>query len=206
MSHSFPSNKPRPSIWHRLGPGTLRAAAILLNLLLLALLVLPAHAGNHAPFSARAGYDIARDAALTWAPDARLVYLENDESLIGNGTTPRWGYLFHSASKGKARGYSVRDGKILEATDLDFDFEAPPIPDGWVDSGKAIESAERKAGSKYRREHAGRLSTMLLIRGAFHEDKPNATTWTLLYTSNAEPALFVVVDAANGKVVRTWRG
>ena len=54
----------------------------------------PARAGDHPPFSARSGLDLARDAARRWAPDARLVYLENDEPVAEDGTAVRWGYLF----------------------------------------------------------------------------------------------------------------
>ena len=166
----------------------------------------PARAGDHPPYSALSGLEIARDAALTWSPDARLVYLENDEPVSADGNAVRWGYLFRSESRGKARGYSVRDGKILEATDLGFDFDAPPLPDSWIDSAVALAAAEGKAGAKFRLEHGGRLAAMLLVRGAFYDREPDASTWTLVYTSDNEPALFVVVDAAEGKVVRTWRG
>lgn len=173
---------------------------------LVLLVAAPARGGDHAPCSARSGLEIARDAALSWAPDARLVYLENDEPVGADGTAVRWGYLFQSQSRGKARGYSVRDGRILEAADLGFDFDAPPLPDSWLDSAAALAAAEAKAGAKFRLEHGGRLSAMLLVRGAFYEREPDASTWALVYTSDSEPALFVVVDAADGKVVRTWRG
>lgn len=182
----------------------LRAAA--LAAALLALAPGASRAGDKPPYSARSGIEVARDAALSWAPDARLVYVENDEPVATDGTAERWGYLFQSQSRGKARGYSVRDGKILEAFDLGFDFDAPPLPDGWVDSAAALAAAEAKAGAKFRLEHGGRLATMLLVRGAFYEREPDASTWALVYTSDTVPALFVVVDAAQGKVVRTWRG
>ena len=47
---------------------------------------------------------------------------------------------------------------------------------------------------------------MLLIRGALHDKDPNASTWAMVYTSDTEPVLVVVVDAAEGKVIKTWRG
>jgi hypothetical protein len=159
-----------------------------------------------ASFSARSGVEIATDAARSWATDARLVYLENDEMVGPDGSATRWGYLFFSASRGKARGYSIRDGKLEEATDLGFDFDAPPVSDGWIDSGAALAIAEKKAGAKYCVENGGRLNTMLLIRGAFHDETPNATTWAIVYTAPTVPSLFVVVDAAKGDVVKTWRG
>lgn len=158
------------------------------------------------PFTARSGLDIAQDAARTWASDARLIYLENDEMVAPSGRAARWGYLFYSERKGKARGYTVRDGKILEASDPGFDFEAPPLADQWIDSGDALLIAEKNAGAKYRRENSGRLATMFLIRGAFHEKEPDATTWALVYKADSSPSLVIIVDAAKGKVVRTWRG
>ncbi len=184
----------------------IRLLTVLLAASLLAGAAAPAHAGDKPPFSARSGLDIARDAALSWAADARLIYVENDEPVSSQGTAVRWGYLFHSESRGKARGYSVRDGKIIEAFDLGFDFDAPPLPDAWVDSAVALAAAQEKAGAKFCLEHGGSLSSMLLVRGAFYEREPDASTWALVYTSETEPALFVVVDATQGKVVRTWRG
>jgi len=168
-----------------------------------------ATSGEEAPAparSARAGLEAAADAARAWAADARLVYLENDEDVRPDGTAARWGYLFYSVRAGQARGYSIRDGRLQEAADLGFDFDAPPLSEEWVDSGTALVAAEKKAGARYRAECGGRLATMLLIRGAFHDDEPDATTWTLVYTAEHAPALFVVVDAASGDVVRTWRG
>ena len=177
-----------------------------LSILLLVSLATPLAAGDPVPFTARAGLELAKDAAHSWSPDAQLIYIENDEMVATDGTAVRWGYLFYSGSKGKARGYSIRDGKILEAADLGFGFEAPPLPDDWIDSERALAAAEKKAGAKYRAEHGGSLSTMLLVRGAFHDKKPNATTWAFVYTSDAEPSLIVIVDAKKGKAVRTWRG
>jgi len=161
---------------------------------------------NPAPFSARTGLELTRSAARIWTSDARLIYVENDDLVGPAGTAGRWGYLYYSEAKGTARGYSVRDGKIIEASDLGFDFEAPPLPDYWIDSDEAMVAAERKAGQKYRSESGGRMATMILIRGAFYDDKPDATTWAFLYTSETSPSLVVVVDASNGDVVRTWRG
>jgi hypothetical protein len=47
---------------------------------------------------------------------------------------------------------------------------------------------------------------MLLMRGAMSEGDPDTTTWTFVYSASGAPSLFVVVDATNGKVQRTWRG
>jgi|SRR5688572_26769218 len=177
-------------------PGLLIAAA---------LLAAPVQADDPPPFAARAGLELARGAAEAWAADAVLVYVENDEALDGAGTAGRWGYLFHSATLDQSRAYSVREGRVLVAENLAMKFEAPPVVADWIDSGPAIAAANQAARAFLEKEH-GRLSNMLLMRGAFHEKDPDQTTWTLIYTAPGAPSLFVVVDAAAGKVRRTWRG
>jgi hypothetical protein len=171
-----------------------------------ALLAVAAGAKDHVPFPAQAGVGGSAAAAQIWAPDAFLVYVENDEDLDDRGTATRWGYLYYSPSLQKARAYSLRDGAIAVAEDLEMKFEAPPLAPEWIDSGAALKVAEERAGRAFRREHAGQLSTMLLSRGAFQVDDPDATTWTVIYTAPHAASLFVVVDAAQGTVRRTWRG
>ena len=183
-----------------------RAVAVVAALACVAMAGAPAHADEPAHFLAHEGLALAKDAALTWAVDARLVYLENDEPVGADGAAERWGYLFYSRSRNAARAYSVRDGKIKVASDLGFDLEAPPLPDEWIDSARALAAAQEEAGARFCAEQAGALSTMLLLRGAFNADEPDMTTWALVYTSPSSPSLFVVVDAASGKVVRTWKG
>jgi len=179
----------------------------LLLTLVMAALSSSAQAGDHVPFSAAHGLDLAQSAAKSWASDATLVYVENDEDVDANGLAVRWGYLFYSEREDEARGYTLRDGEVLEATALEFELEdPPPLAHSWVDSDVALVSAEDKVGRKYRMEQQGRLSTMLLIRGAFYHKKPDLSTWTLLYTSENAPALWVVVSAEDGKVLKTWRG
>ena len=176
---------------------------------LVALLVLaaaPVRAGDHPPFAARAGLDLAADAARAWAEDAYLIYVENDEALVTGAAAERWGYLWFSPSLEKARAYSVRDGKIVVAEFLDMKFEAPPVASGWIDSGQALAAADRKVGDDFRREHQGELRTMLLMRGALSDGDPDATSWMVVYAAPGAPSLFVLVDASSGAVRRTWRG
>jgi len=170
------------------------------------LAVASAHGGNRIPYQARAGLDLASAAARIWSADAALVYLENDESVGDDGSAQRWGYLFYSPALQKSRAYSIRAGAILVAEDLDMKFEAPAVNTGWIDSGAALAAADQAAGKKFRQDHHATLSTMLLSRGAFSADDPDETTWTVIYSSPDAPSLFVLVEAAGGKVRRTWRG
>ena len=168
--------------------------------------VTPAWAGGPPAFAARTGVDLATSAAQRWAADARLVYVENDEALLPDGQAVRWGYLFHSQSLDRSRAYSVRDARILVAEDLEMRFEAPPLQSPWIDSAEALAIAEKGGGSAFRSKHQGAARTMLLMRGAFQDADPDPATWTVVYTAPGAPALFVMVDALEGKVRRTWRG
>ena len=179
---------------------------VLLPLLCLAGTATTAAALDPAPFSPRDAVSLVKDAARAWEPDAVLVYLENDEALSVTGHSSRWGYLVYSPAKDQARGYSIRGQSIVAADNLQFKFEAPPLPATWIDSAEALAAADKKAGAKYREENAGEPTTLLLIRGAFDEKEPDLTTWTVIYTSPTAPSLFVMVDAASGKVKRMWRG
>ena len=179
---------------------------VLVVLALLAATTFPARAGDRAPVHARAGLDLAQAAANMWSQDATLIYLENDEPLDTHGASQRWGYLFYSPSLNKSRGYSVRDGKIVVAEDLAMKFQAPPIPTEWIDSAAAFTIADEGPARHFCHENDGRLDTMLLLRGAIEADQPDRTTWMLVYSAPNLPSLFVVLDAADGKVLRTWRG
>ena len=172
----------------------------------LALLATPLAAKDHTAFAARTGVELAREAAIAWAADAVLVYVENDEPVDGSGGAVRWGYLFHSPSLEKSRAYSVRDGKIVTAENLEMRFEAPALADGWIDSGAALVAVEKEAGKTLAKTPGLKLSTMLLMRGPFQDGDPDRTAWTLIYTIPEQPALFVLVDAVDGKVRRSWRG
>ena len=181
-------------------------AAIATGLVAFATLAATTGAATFESFAARSGLDAARSGARAWADDAELVYVENDDAVDDRGAAPRWGYLFHSPSLGRSRVYSVREKRILVAENLEMKFPAPPVSGQWIDSEAALRSAEDGPGLAFRRDHGGRLETMLLMRGAFRDDDPDATNWTLVYAAASGPSLFVVVDAVDGKVRRTWRG
>jgi len=201
MSH------PGARIGERRAAGACRdVVTVAASLLLSALIAAPVAAKDHMPFAAHAGVETSAAAARTWASDAFLVYIENDETVDDRGVSPRWGYLYFSPALQKSRAYSLRDGVIAVAEDLEMKFEAPPLATGWIDSDAALRAAEERVGRAFRQRHAGSLSKMLLSRGTFQTDDPDATTWTVIYTAPHAPSLFVVVDAAQGTVRRTWRG
>lgn len=183
-----------------------RPALLLVTLALLAAAAAPAAGGAPTAVSARAELALAEDAARSWAPDARLVYVENDADLDSTGAAPRWGYLFHSEAKGLCRAYSLAGGRVRQARDLEFDFAAPPLAADWLDSDAARAAGDAAGGRDYCREHGGRLSSLLLLRGVLHLERPDLSTWALVYSSPDAPSLYVLLDATTGKRVRTWRG
>jgi len=76
----------------------------------------PVVAKTATPVAARSGLELASAAAQSWSGDAVLVYVENDEAIdAAAGTSPRWSYLFYSASHDRARVWSVRDDRIVVA-------------------------------------------------------------------------------------------
>jgi hypothetical protein len=174
--------------------------------LLVLLLASPLAAADRVSVHARSGLDLARDAAVIWSQDAYLVYLENDEPIDTHGAATRWSYLFHSPALKKSRVYSIRDGKILVAEDFAIKFEAPPVVGEWIDSAEAFSISDEGPARRFCFENAGKAQTMLLMRGAIQENEPDRTTWMLVYTAPNLPALFVVLDAKDGTVLRTWRG
>ncbi len=179
---------------------------VALALFALALPAGDAAAGARPPFAARDGLATAGDAARVWADDAFLIYLENDEEVDERGAARRWSYLYYSPRLDQSRGYSVRDGRIVTAENLGLKLEAPPVSGPWIDSAAALAVAEKGGGSEYRRQLKGTLQTMLLMRGAFDIGDPDRTSWTVIYRAPDAPSLFIVVDAVDGKVRRTWRG
>jgi hypothetical protein len=182
---------------------TVRAGS-LTALLAGALLAPEAAAGDAPKVPARAGLALAAAAAHAWAPDAALVWIENDETPGAAGAAARWGYLFYSAASEKARAYSVKDGEIVTAENLDLVFDAPPLAADWIDSDRAFAAAETARGEPA--HPATTLKNLVLARGTMDAANPDRTTWTLVYATPDQPALFVVVDATSGKVLRTWKG
>ena len=154
---------------------------------------------------ARTGLALAAEAARAWAPDAALVWVENDETPAVGGASARWGYLFYSAAEERARAYSVKDGKIVTAENLDMTFDAPPVAADWIDSGRAFAAAD-EARAKQIVQQPSKLANLVLARGTMDAQNPDRTTWTLVYATPNQPSLFVVVDATSGKVLRTWKG
>ncbi|UCE03590.1 MAG: hypothetical protein JSW67_05235 [Candidatus Latescibacterota bacterium] len=164
-----------------------------------AALCLPSTVGSDTLRSARGCLEVALQAADAWADDAQLVWLENDAPVDAEGRADAWGFLFFSPQQGAMRSYSVREGVLALADDHAVTAPAPAL-ETWVDSGDIAQRAWKRANEKC--ESGCALATLLLVRGVFAHE----TTWVAVFQSTSGPRLFVVMDAANGKIIRDWRG
>jgi hypothetical protein len=172
---------------------------------LVAAVAAPAWSREIAPYAARAGLEEARRGARpgrrtpSWSTSRTTRRSMPAAQRIAGATSL-------SPRLDRARAYSIRDGRIVVAENLDIKLEPPRLAAEWIDSGAALAAAEDGGARAFREKEGGRLSTMLLMRGAFDDKLPDETTWMLVYTSPNAPSLYVVVEAVAGKVRRTWRG
>lgn len=158
------------------------------------------------PISAASVQSLAEEAASAWAADARLLYVENDSDVGDDGRAERWGYLFWSEQRQASRAYSLRDGEIVLAEDPQVDLPSLPVTHQWIDSGRAVSRANDEGGTSYREKRGGHIENVVLVRGVFHEEHPERATWTVVYTAADAPALWVVIDAESGDLVKKWEG
>ncbi len=168
-------------------------------LLVLASLTLLPQVAHAAPVTARAGLALAEQAADAWADDARLVWVENDSPLDAAGRAASWGFLFWSPTRGAMRSWSVRDNVIERAEDHAVTAPAPAL-EIWVDSDAVVQGARSRALEAC--ESGCALENLLLVHGVF--DK--GTAWVAVFSTPEGPSIYVVCDAASGRVLRDWRG
>ena len=155
-----------------------------------------------AAHTARDGLALAASAADSWSDDAKLVWVENDTPLDPEGHASSWGYLYYSTTQHAMRSWSVRDGKIVGALDHVVSAAAPALEDGWQDSSAAATLAWKEGGTEFCAA-GGELEHLLLARGIF----ASGTAWVAVFRpAVAGPHLYLVLDAASGHAVKSWRG
>lgn len=171
-------------------------------LLLFVWAVLPRESAATEPIAARSALPLAEKAARAWAPDATLLYLENDEALAPDGRAERWGFLYHSALLARSRAYSVEAGRIAVAEDCDLRFQSAPISSTWIDSEAALAKVRGEETQLVEQTPAH----MLLVRGPLDDREPDRTSWLLVFPQPDGTSRFVVFDATSGEVRRRWNG
>jgi hypothetical protein len=162
-------------------------------------IVLAGAAARAEPVTARAGMTLATAAADAWADDARLVWVENDAPVDSVGRADGWGYLWYSREKHAMRSWSVRDARIVAAVDHTVSAEAPALDAGWKDSADIAARAWSERGDA---AVTATLQSLVLVRGVF---APGAA-WVAVFDDGPGPRLHVLLDAANGDLLKRWRG
>jgi hypothetical protein len=171
-------------------------SAFLLGVLLIATTLAAADRGQ----TARHALGLAELAADTWVEDARLVWIENNAPLDSQGRSKAWAFLFYSEALGAMRSWAVQEGKLQAPEDHSVRAEAPGLEPGWLDSTEIMEAVRKHAGSED--ASTSQLVSLVLARGVF-DAQP---TWVAVFDRGAGPRLHLVLRAANGDLIRRWRG
>jgi hypothetical protein len=160
--------------------------------------------GPSAP-TARQALPVAEAAASAWMRDARLIYLENDGALRGEGGADTWGFLFRSEIADSWRNIAVSGGTVVHEGPLPFPFAAPVLPESWIDSARAVQIAETSGGRAFREQRGAALRHAVLGRGVF-TDWGGPATWTVIYRAADHAELAIVVNADDGSVLERFEG
>lgn len=70
--------------------------------------------------------------ARAWSPEASLVYVENADSLAGDGSARRWTFVYASPERAETRAFTLGEGGATSSP-LPFAFEPAPVEDGWIE-------------------------------------------------------------------------
>mgnify|MGYP005831265383 CR=1 FL=1 len=107
------------------------------------------------PMTARQRYPQVQSAAQDWAADAHLVFTVTVTEISPAGESGFWAHVFYSRS---LRRYHMLAATSAFLAPVPFDWEEPPdttaLPENWVDSDVAADSAEAHGGSAFRATHS----------------------------------------------------
>ncbi len=196
-------------------PRRAAAAACLLALLMLA----PAAQAQSTASSARENLSAVEAAAKRIDAGARLVAITSSMISPEFGFSDSWLYLFMTEGSDQPI-LVIRQGSNIAAAPAAFgssvflrsvltpDFDIDPLPTDWIDSGDAIDAAERNGGMAFRSGNSGTEVSALLVRlpdallPAGSGDGMAHAYWIVSYASAArgDYRLFVV-DARTGNAI-----
>ncbi len=146
----------------------------------------------------------AQTAASAWASDATLVAVAAVSGLgvDAAGTALFWAYHFHAPSRNAVRVVTLAGGTVLAEDSLEAEAQAAltPLPDGWLDSIAATETAEAQSRG-FRAAHPDAVVEAMLAKG-LDLTNPDRAVWRFTYASAADGAsLTVDVDALSGSII-----
>ena len=117
----------------------------------------------------------AQATARAWSPDAALVWVENADSLVADGSSRAWTFVWAAPDRGETRAFTFTDRGAVTSVVLPFAFEPLPIESGWIEPSAllpgfaALDPAARTA--------TARAEVAVLSRGLLPGRPGNGTAW-----------------------------
>lgn len=138
--------------------------------------------------TAKAGLAQAQQAASKWKADAVPVSIS---TLTGNmdGTASKWAYMFYSPKAKMSYTVDIKDGKIVDAVEVDA-YLIDPVGKEFIDSSQAMEVA-KKNGLKVKETPAMSLQMM------GQATKSPAVVWNVVGYTPGDTA--ILIEARTGK-------
>ncbi len=121
-----------------------------------------------------------------------------------NGTANYWVYTYQKGAQATGKTYWFT-GTAFDAT-CDSITKNPlgfgTVQEGWVDSRRALDSAEQRDGKAFRAAHPNASIGILLMRGNV---LGAVTEWWIVYNSNdGSPSRTVKLEALTGKFIESF--
>jgi hypothetical protein len=160
----------------------------------------PAPRGLPAPVkrfrSPRSGLDVPRDAA----PGERRARSTENERTCADGTAARWGYLFTRRAGEGARLFGAKQ-EDPGATDLEFDFDAPPL----AENGSTARPRSTQPGRPGRiaASSGGKLSAMPSSQPSTRRSRMRA--WAFRSRLEQRTRALRRGGRRKGEIIRMWR-
>ncbi|MDW7681644.1 MAG: Ig-like domain-containing protein, partial [bacterium] len=171
--------------------------------------------------------------ALAWQPDAALSLLMT-ENLQVDGTSNFWFFLYGSAAARRSYLFFLLNGYLFSLGDDEIpDYEDfPPLPDEWIDSDLAADSALVNGGQSFLNDypeaniqawlqmyHEGEPKTLLnrSFNFSFQKKKlfrphslkrsvsDSLAVWAIVfYDEGSGSHLTLLLDAVSGSLIQSW--
>jgi hypothetical protein len=152
-------------------------------------------------------YDLARDKAMQWQPDAMLLKANatwprgtSQEELLSGTTT--WNLGFYSPSSKSVANFSVLDdqAKLVNQYDLDQTLTPKELNRWRIDSGIAMYRLLDEGGEHFLNKNGTSTLTMSLTT----DNESDRLEWFLLiFGGQANNSLAMRLDASTGEVLET---
>jgi len=162
--------------------------------------------------SAMDWYPVAKEEALKWRTDAKLIEIrgdnkENSEYIAIDGKSYKWEYSFVSVSKMAKYKLTVEKGKITKNDTYDeptakMQYDSSPSGDMWViDSTGAVETVNSKAGGSdlLLTRNNVKANYLLKIEGM---NAASPITWIIgYYPESYGQSLVVQINGETGNII-----